>query len=114
MRHLIVVDDPKEWPMAPFPYICDLSLFLNDNNGPYMLNWPVKVVELGNVAWQSVKHAASAGGSRFPMHWLAPGDLLFNGFDDEPAAPVARRRDLFQYSRRNLYADRCGARHTEW
>lgn len=35
-------NDPKKWPMAPFPYICDLSLFLEDENGPYMLNWPVK------------------------------------------------------------------------
>ena len=39
---LHIGSDPKEWPIAPFPYICDLSLFLCDNNGPYMLNWPVK------------------------------------------------------------------------
>lgn len=27
---------------APFPYICDLLLFINDDAGPYVVNWTVK------------------------------------------------------------------------
>lgn len=35
-------DDPEQWPMAPFPYIGDLLLFLEDENGPYAINWTIK------------------------------------------------------------------------
>jgi len=35
-------DDPLQWPMAPFPYIGDLLLFMQDAEGPYCVNWPVK------------------------------------------------------------------------
>lgn len=34
--------DPTQWPMAPFPYIGDLLLFLEDEKGPYAVNLPVK------------------------------------------------------------------------
>lgn len=35
-------NDPAQWPMAPFPYIGDLLLFLEDKKGPYAVNLPVK------------------------------------------------------------------------
>lgn len=35
-------DDPLKWPMAPFPYIGDLLLFMQDADGPYLVNWPIK------------------------------------------------------------------------
>ncbi len=34
--------DPQFWQSAPFFYIGDLLLFLHDEEGPYLLNWPVK------------------------------------------------------------------------
>ncbi len=35
-------DDPIKWPLVPFFYIGDLLLFLEDQNGAYLVNWPVK------------------------------------------------------------------------
>ncbi len=35
-------DNPENWPLAPFPYVGDLLLFLEDEKGPYAVNWPVK------------------------------------------------------------------------
>jgi len=34
--------DPAKWPLAPFPYFCDLNLCMRDEDGPYLLDWPVK------------------------------------------------------------------------
>lgn len=34
--------DPMHWPLAPFPYFCDLTLCMEDAQGPYVLDWPVK------------------------------------------------------------------------
>ena len=34
--------DSRRWPMAPFPFIGDLLLFMHDDVGPYCINWPVK------------------------------------------------------------------------
>jgi len=33
---------PVDWPIAPFPYFSDLVLFLEDSDGPFALNVPVK------------------------------------------------------------------------
>lgn len=33
----------KEWMWVPFPYIGDLLLFLTDQDGPYCVNWTVKL-----------------------------------------------------------------------
>ncbi len=35
-------DCPKDWPVAPFPYFSDLVLFMQDAEGPYVVNVPVK------------------------------------------------------------------------
>lgn len=35
-------ENPKEWPLVPFPYIGDLLLFLEDEKGPFALNWTIK------------------------------------------------------------------------
>lgn len=34
--------DPANWPMVPFPYISDLTLCLQDEAGPYVVDWPIK------------------------------------------------------------------------
>lgn len=34
--------DPAAWPLVPFPYLCDLTLCLNDESGPYVVDWPIK------------------------------------------------------------------------
>lgn len=34
--------DPADWPWVPFPFIGDLTLCLVDNEGPYVVDWPVK------------------------------------------------------------------------
>ena len=34
--------DPQFWQSAPFFYTSDLLLFLEDSEGPYLINWPVK------------------------------------------------------------------------
>lgn len=34
--------DSRLWQMTPFPYIGDLLLFLEDQVGPYLINWPIK------------------------------------------------------------------------
>jgi hypothetical protein len=39
---LKIGDDPMQWPMAPFPFLGDLRLFMQDAEGPYCLNWTVK------------------------------------------------------------------------
>lgn len=39
---LKIGNDPRKWPMAPFPYLSDLLLYLDDAVGPYVLNWPIK------------------------------------------------------------------------
>lgn len=35
-------NDPAEWPWVPFPYVGDLTLCLEDDQGPYLVDWPVK------------------------------------------------------------------------
>ncbi|MBU0589215.1 MAG: hypothetical protein KJ852_16720 [Gammaproteobacteria bacterium] len=32
----------ENWPWAPFPYFADLTLCLEDESGPYVVDWPVK------------------------------------------------------------------------
>lgn len=39
---LRIGNDPSKWPMAPFPYLSDLVLYMEDGIGPYVVNWPVK------------------------------------------------------------------------
>jgi len=39
---LKIGNDPREWPMAPFPFTGDLRLFMKDNDGVYCLNWTIK------------------------------------------------------------------------
>ncbi len=34
--------DPADWPWVPFPYFADLTLCLEDAQGPYVVDWPVK------------------------------------------------------------------------
>ena len=34
--------DPSVWPIAPFPYLADLTLCLVDEAGPYVVDWPIK------------------------------------------------------------------------
>lgn len=34
--------DPMNWPLVPFPYIADLTLCLEDEAGPYVVDWPIK------------------------------------------------------------------------
>jgi len=34
--------DPANWPWVPFPYFGDLTLCLEDAQGPYVIDWPVK------------------------------------------------------------------------
>lgn len=32
----------ENWPWAPFPYFADLTLCLEDERGPYVVDWPIK------------------------------------------------------------------------
>ena len=32
----------ENWPWAPFPYFADLTLCLEDDLGPYVVDWPIK------------------------------------------------------------------------
>ena len=32
----------ENWPWAPFPYFTDLTLCLEDERGPYVVDWPIK------------------------------------------------------------------------
>ena len=45
-KHPIVLykpsPDPRTWERLPFPYLADLLLFLEDDAGPYCVNWTVK------------------------------------------------------------------------
>lgn len=34
--------DPASWPWVPFPYFGDLTLCLEDKDGPYVVDWPIK------------------------------------------------------------------------
>lgn len=34
--------DPAAWPWVPFPYFGDLTLCLEDAQGPYIVDWPIK------------------------------------------------------------------------
>lgn len=35
-------DDPTKWQYAPYPYVGDLLLFMQDGQGCYVVNWTVK------------------------------------------------------------------------
>lgn len=35
-------DRQENWPWVPFPYFADLTLCLEDEHGPYVVDWPVK------------------------------------------------------------------------
>lgn len=41
-RVLSKAANPDEWTAAPFPYMGDLLLYIDDGEGSYCLNWPVK------------------------------------------------------------------------
>jgi len=37
-----VQEDPDTWKRVPYPYLGDLLLFINDDQGPFCINWTVK------------------------------------------------------------------------
>lgn len=104
---LHIGDDPRKWPLCPAFYISDIVLFLADDAGPYVLNWPIKdkLEDFKIRAHRKNKRKhAGAQESQTVRTLLEETYYLDAGIRTEPVAGHEINREVF-YNLREVFAD---------